>query len=312
MKKLFLSLVALLLVATATYAQKNYVATLTHDGTVRTFYGTGALIEANAQAEDGDVITLSSGIFQGTTITKGITLKGAGMEDNEEEKITKTVVRGDLTINLQDTEALLTIEDISMDDYYKRILIANCKNGILKKCKGSFLNYNTYDVDSQNVNFIQCICNEVEHDSGRFTAINSLVKDLNVHYDREGATFLNCTMLIEGRLINIDFVNCVISRTIQDNGHFIDASCTIENCLDYLTAPKPTYYSLFKEDTFYQLTDEAKTKVIGTDGTEIGMYGGQYPYNPIPDGARITKFNVASKSSADNKLSVDIEVSSAE
>ena len=49
----------------------------------------------------------------------------------------------------------------------------------------------------------------------------------------------------------------------------------------------------------------------GTDGTEVGIYGGSLPYDPTPTNPQITKFNVAAKSTADGKLSVDIEVNSA-
>ena len=57
------------------------------------------------------------------------------------------------------------------------------------------------------------------------------------------------------------------------------------------------------------LTEEAKGKYLGTDGTPIGMYGGIMPFNMIPSYPRITKMNVANKTTADGKLSVEIEVS---
>ena len=62
----------------------------------------------------------------------------------------------------------------------------------------------------------------------------------------------------------------------------------------------------------FELTDEAKTKYLGTDGTEVGIYGGNLPFDPTPSNPQITKCNVASKSTADGKLSVDIEVRAAE
>ena len=62
----------------------------------------------------------------------------------------------------------------------------------------------------------------------------------------------------------------------------------------------------------FELTDEAKTKYLGDDGKELGIYGGNLPFTPNPTNPKITKFNVASKSTADGKLSVDIEVKAAE
>lgn len=61
-----------------------------------------------------------------------------------------------------------------------------------------------------------------------------------------------------------------------------------------------------------ELTDEAKTKYLGTDGTEVGIYGGSLPFEARISNPQITKLNVASKSTADGKLSVDIEVKAAE
>jgi hypothetical protein len=74
------------------------------------------------------------------------------------------------------------------------------------------------------------------------------------------------------------------------------------------------YYNkwMFKDEGFYELTDEAKAAITGTDGTEVGMYGGNSPYNPIPDGSRITKFTVAGKSDTENKLNVEVQVSNGE
>lgn len=62
----------------------------------------------------------------------------------------------------------------------------------------------------------------------------------------------------------------------------------------------------------FELTDEAKGKYLGTDGTQVGIYGGSLPFTSTPSNPQITKCNVAAKSTADGKLSVDIEVKAAE
>ena len=62
----------------------------------------------------------------------------------------------------------------------------------------------------------------------------------------------------------------------------------------------------------FKLTDEAAAKYLGNDGTQVGIYGGNLPYDENPTIPQITKCNVASKSTADGKLSVDIEVKAAE
>lgn len=65
-------------------------------------------------------------------------------------------------------------------------------------------------------------------------------------------------------------------------------------------------------DPLKDLTDEAKAQYKGSDGTQVGMYGGTLPFNTTPSYPQITKMNVAKKTTADGKLSVEIEVSAAQ
>lgn len=61
-----------------------------------------------------------------------------------------------------------------------------------------------------------------------------------------------------------------------------------------------------KED--FRLKEEAKKMYIGMDGTEVGMYGGLYPYSVMPQYPIITKFIVGTTSSKEGKLRLEIEV----
>ena len=68
----------------------------------------------------------------------------------------------------------------------------------------------------------------------------------------------------------------------------------------------------YYDDEKYELSEEKQKSYTGTDGTQVGIYGGNMPFDPIPSNPQITKCNVAAKSTADGKLSVDIEVNGAE
>ena len=78
MKKLIVSLFVLLC-ATMSFAQTGLLATLSHEGSISTYYGSTALKDALEKATDGDAITLSAGQFLAANITKNVTLRGAGM-----------------------------------------------------------------------------------------------------------------------------------------------------------------------------------------------------------------------------------------
>lgn len=73
MKKLFL-FVAGMLFAVTSFAQNTVVASLSHGTNVTYFYGADALKQAEPVAESGDIISLSGGTFNGTDITKAVSL----------------------------------------------------------------------------------------------------------------------------------------------------------------------------------------------------------------------------------------------
>ncbi len=328
MKKLFITLVAAIVAATATFAQRNWVATLTHEGTVKTFYGTNALTEAHEVAVEGDVISLSSGLFYINQISKAITIIGAGMEDNEDQKIEKTRLSISYIGIPNETETPLRIENIECDNeislrYIQEYRYLDLHNAIFKKCNFTNTTRSFRDAKLKDVTFVQCHLRKIDHNEGNDVAYVNCCIDGGYTGTGSFVSFLNCTFTDFGfdPFSNSTFINCVLNKKRDEPG-WADEDNVVENCLGAHPGSREMWQraknsvlvhtNIFKDGTFYELTDEAKALITSNDGTEIGMYGGQYPYNPIPDGPRITKFNVASKSSADNKLSVDVEVSSAE
>jgi hypothetical protein len=73
-----------------------------------------------------------------------------------------------------------------------------------------------------------------------------------------------------------------------------------------------TYTGKYNDDENFEITDEIKESIKGIDGTQVGIYGGNLPFSTTPTNPQITKCNVAAKSTADGKLSVDITVNGAE
>ena len=62
---------------------------------------------------------------------------------------------------------------------------------------------------------------------------------------------------------------------------------------------------VFADD--YHLTESAAATYIGTDGTEVGIYGGMYPYDTTPDYPLVKKLDVVG-SHKDGKLNIKINV----
>lgn len=112
--------------------------------------------------------------------------------------------------------------------------------------------------------------------------------------------------------------NCVgIGNTTYSLFYYMASSNTTNTMLSSLSSVFKTYSatangSYIKDIDDFTLTDEAAAKYLGTDGTQVGVYGGNLIYDENPTIPQITKCNVAAKSTADGKLSVDIEVKAAE
>lgn len=326
-----LSLLVLVLFGTRVMAQSSLLATLNHEGTITTFYGATALQKAHAAAENGDVITLSSGTFLSVDITKAVTLRGAGMVLDAATQTEPTVLANDFKITIaDDVTGRLTIEGVYSN---QGISIVKLKNAMFLKDRIKVITIPSAGYGS-DLTFIHCRI--AEQYSGNDNSNNS-------------ATFQNCIVsYITG--YNYIFHNSIIRGVGANSGISLCYYSEYKNCIitNYLYNDAPgtsTFYNNlfigtdasrlnsipnstnvfvnredgkiknlrgYSDDNDFKLTDEAKAIMKGSDGTEVGLYGGSLPYDPTPTNPQISKFNVAAKTTADGKLSVDIEVKSAE
>ena len=344
MKKFFFSMVALMVVAVS-FAQNTLVATLSHGDAVKMFFGPSALISANNEAENGDVITLSGGTFACPNFTKGITIRGTGV--NAENPTTIAYVSGIQEYNTidipQNDNNRFSMEGciVQLKWSLDRLNISGKSSNIyFLKCKLSYINYTS----SGTANFVNCDISGFDlSGSGNVKFMNCHLTEFNNQLEYSSiAEFLNCLieMSYGSTIINrSSFVNSILFDSGSGYSVHIPAETQSMNCLsigislngavsvDCSYVGKSEATDIFKNcrsvtNTMgylvvsllepYELTDEAKTKYLGTDGKEIGLYGGQYPFNLTPNYPRITKLNVAKQTTADNKLSVDIEVSATE
>lgn len=328
MKKL-LSFFLVLVCAMSSFAQTSLMATLNHEGTISTFYGVNALRQAHAAAVSGDVITLSSGTFLSTDITKAVTIRGAGMDVSKAYDIVNepTVLGGDFRIKIpaEDT-GRLTLEGIFHNEniYFSE---GQVKNALFLKSR--FKNISKFgSCKVQDLTVLNCrISESINVDDGNSAQfLNSVVNSFNSGY----MSFSHCVILDGFRLGNNgnEYKNCII--TYESGGFFSSSSSAynnlfisnetslLQNVPNNTNLRVPTsderfaYLRGYNDSKDYKLTDQNRDVLKATDGGEIGIYGGSLPYSAIPTNPQITKFNVASKTTADGKLSVDIEVKSGE
>ncbi|MCR4915350.1 MAG: hypothetical protein K6A96_06315 [Prevotella sp.] len=330
MKKIILSLVAAIVATTATYAQ-SLIATLTHEGNITTYSGPSAFSQAHEAAEDGDIITLSSGSFNAVTITKGITIRGAGMAVDPTTQSEPTILTNNSTnyITMKDgTTTRLTIEGVYFNNALtisatltgatflkSRFKSINCggagkaENLTMIHCKVadglSFTSSSTFSC-------LNCIIWEPTTTPGEF--INCVVKKGSASYYLSNATFKNCIFVgcANSTFDNTNtFFNCVGLNAEQWN-LFNSTNSTNQVLSDYSAIFKTCTDGTYSDSETFELTTTAASTYKGTDGRQIGVYGGMMPFNPQPSNPQITNCTVAEKSDANGMLSIDITVQGAQ
>lgn len=340
MKRL-ISLVAVLACMAVGYAQSALVATLNHGEAVSVFYGASALAEAYDTATHGDVITLSSGTFSSVNLAKNITVRGAGMDETGP----CTRINGNFYLygvpDSVDATGHLTLEGLYHDGKisYSQLSTPPIKNAHFVKCRlNEVSGFNSGIL--QNAVFLQCrIKGKLSLSSSSYAhCINSVIYNPEVLSSAKDSQFEFTNCLVIGSPNNWDyslFTNCILKGS---SNSYVPSSCMVSNSLGigysnnsynifqnlypankYGTIKNSDIATIFKTFTgtytdteTFELTDEAKAQYLGTDGTEVGIYGGNLPFTTESSLPKIKKFNVASKSTEDGKLKVEIEVSGVE
>ena len=315
MKKFVLSMVLALVCVAMSFAQNMMVATLTHGDEIKMYYGSYAYQQAMNDADHGDVINLSGGGFQATNITKAVSLRGAGIDSGN-----PTYIINDFNVQIPTT----TSERLSAEGIYfsgTMNVSDTLMNAYFLKSYLKQIRITEFRDNLENAQFVNCKVMSVYLYEGSSTAqfVNSYVNGYKTNKS-VSASFINCVITNSFEIYNSTLINCIY---IFKSNNSLSASNTVNNCvttnsLSFYTITagsnnKNANMSIFiDEDPLNDLTDEAKAEYLGGDGTPVGMYGGTLPFNTTPSYPQITKMNVANKTTADGKLSVEIEVSAVE
>lgn len=343
MKKLFFSLVAMMLAAVS-FAQSTMVATLNHNGEVNAYFGASAFKSAMANAVDGDAITLSSGRFDATDITKAVSIRGAGVTTSEDSLNAhgQTFIYGTTHISIADStsESTLFVEGLYFNDPIE--YGGTLKNARFQKCRLPSLNYMNDLAEIVDISFLNCrICKSLMI-NGNAIFINSIVCDpcgRTFEFINSHVKFL--TNYYINQIKNSFYTNCIIETFPVGENYNIPVSSVAYNCLAIAygnhysifenmpsnnTSNKSVYetemeaifrtyigeYNRIDDSDFFELTDSAVAVYLGTDGTQVGIYGGSFPYNENPNTLKITKLTVSPKTDVDNKLLINLGVKATE
>ena len=307
-------------------AQSTLMATLSHEGNITTYSGANAFSNAMSAAVDGDIITLSPGAFSAANITKTVTIRGAGGGCdtwNEEALNHATIINGN--VSLKTSEAIL-VEDVYFNSSFYYASATDNSNSKFIRCKFYRISYDSSSynkiIDAQ---FVNCrITNEVYCISGCNMNFTNCIVRYPYNTSDSYMDFLNCVILGGNwgtlQIYNSNFKNSIYLNYSMSNGYSssLRSSNNASHCVfigpgtGFFSNVQPSISNTSVAESFllddYQLNDEAKATYLGTDGTEIGIYGGIMPFKATPTNPHISDMKVAQKTTESGNLKVEITV----
>lgn len=305
-------------------AQDISVATLQRNGDTnfQTFYGADSFKQALDNAIENDIITLSAGIFTATDITKAVQIYGAGFElDPSKNKYISSLV-GNFKIDIANSKPGLLVEGI----YHDGIINVNntIEQAAFRSCRFNDIKFNGRAI---NTLFEGCrVADVFDPDSCSQGLIvrNSIIN--NIGSNRVSGTnlsFLNCVIFdAYNQGVSASFMNSWIYKPSQSaycsyynnviyKSYGINTNNESRNrFMDYyrmenmFTSPSTSY----SDSNPYTLTESASSEYLGTDGKQVGIYGGSTPYRDTPSTPQITNKEIGTATNKDGKLSVKITV----
>ncbi len=324
MKHVFM-LFCSLLSSIVVLAQGGPIATLYHGDDFKIYHSGDALKQAVKDAESGDIITLGPGMYSGVSITKAITIRGAGMgavDSLHSATSLPTIIDGDVTINVTDSISgyTLNVEGV----VFKRVKIENLAHSVFAKTRFDESLYSDSKGIVKDVSLFHCIINRIDVNGG-YSIYNSVVSVdgsgsqnlniknsiINVHCNnscnRSGNIYENCIFVSDDKDAQLTYAqafNCLWTGLRSSHGAFYNS---INSNAERKNKSLPEGTEIFIPGTYYELNVLGKT-YLGSDGTELGIYGTTMPFTIKTSYPQIRKFTVSPESTSDGKLIIEFEI----
>lgn len=308
-KQLFLT-VCLLIVSMAASAVTINKALLQHNGEVTLFDGNDMQAAVNA-AVDGDTIYLTLGTFKPFTINKKITVRGTG---------TKSIIDGSVNISISGTpnltsnllEALKVSGDVTLNNSVSNLMFHKCLITGTVKLNGGVTEGTIKECQIGNISFGASIDNlyvDRCYITSTFT-LSSTIKGMTVVNTKlcevkansgatNNTTFVNCNIYA---LYTANFAGAIINSIIQSpanqtahyNSYTLNSTVLINSVINKYAWNSSNYFSIGTSsvtDNCYFVNSQnyvssycnsnPDNSYTGTDGTIVGIYGGDTPYEGL-------------------------------
>ena len=338
MKKTFYILVVISFLGIMNLKAQSPVVTLQHAGTTQVFYGTAAFTSAYTASVSGDTIVLSAGTFTSTTITKQLKIIGSGC-------YTDSVTLGTtLTSNIffypgSEYSSLEGVICNTIYPYASNIQIIRCYTNSINFGSSSYtndiitgniitsgINFNATNVTNAVLNNNIFVGNvSVSNGTGVYFTNNTFITNANYVFNSMTGCYFKNNAIYSSVPFNSYPLNSAVGCTFDHNlfsevsssGANFKLSNVIYNGNTFIT----NYYPVATSSVFTSTTGSIfnysfgnnyhilNSSFLGTDNTEVGMYGGTTPfeYRAIPTNPQIISISVANQTDSNGNLPVNIE-----
>ena len=315
MKKTIYAIAMMLMTGISAFSQTEDTKVILQSGANTTIYDGTQISTAIGAANKGDILYLSEGTYDSFTIDKEILVRGVGAN---------TWIEGDVTISIPNNATLTqaVLEGVNVSGSIKinqpatDLIIRNTKvadvtvtgaltNGLIDRCwiTGTFtMNNNTDYTTVKNSKVYMISAGSLTYNKCTFLNCNIAAR-MNVN---TAAVFTNCIIgsyyhLSElwglGTMESSVFTNTLFNNTYDGS---IGSSSSQTNC--YFIDNSNGVCDRNTLESNYDLSDYR-----GTDGTEVGIYGGTTPFTLDPQVAKVTESTFTVDTDA-KKLTVKLKV----
>lgn len=299
-------------------AQDVQMVTLQHGDQMSAYYGANAFYDAMANAQQGDLISLSAGNFGGANIKSAVTIQGAGYIQDPENGRYRTVITGNINISVPEDQSGLCIEGLYCDN--NLYFTTNAKNFEIKKSYINYIYLYNDNIVLNNGQFNQNYIRSLSLRGSKNILVNKcVVWDLSSN-NESTISIKNC-YIHNGSGCYGTYENNIIyyhnsNSAYYNNVHYNSIGSAVASN-NYHLGLDSNFFNIFtdsnKADEFsidydYRLTSSAAAQYLGTDNTQVGLYGTDKPFTNVPTNPQITSKEVAKETDANGKLLVKFTV----
>ena len=256
-----------------------------------------------------------------------------------------TRILGNVSLQIDNNDGLnLKIEGICFSGNY--FVYKHVVNPVFSKCIFNQIRTSSYGGYMENPVFNSCIINLFDGASGVSNAMftNCIILETMIGSNRslDYVSFELNNYMVDCGISQDVYYNCIVNLhpaytqykrmivnsiiysndTAQSTTAIVSNTIGIQDSINYFATPISgnninlngfesifnTFRGTYTDGETFELTQQAASTYLGSDNTQVGVYGGSTPFNPKVTDMRILKVSPAYSSNANGQLPVNVQL----